>query len=88
MPYLFNKNLPFIKENYPGNKFENGQFIGDYPRKQPSFSTILKWQLSRNPQKEEKKNDHYSPRVVKDNSIFENDDNQVVWLGHACFLLK
>ena len=88
MPYLSNKKLPIIKENYPGNKFENGQFLSDYPREQPSFLTILKWQLSPNPQKKEKQTDNFTPKVFKDQSIFESTENQIVWLGHASFLFR
>ncbi|MEM1136232.1 MAG: MBL fold metallo-hydrolase [Bacteroidota bacterium] len=88
MTYLFNKQLPFIKENYPGNHYENGQFISDYPREQPSLFKVLQWQLSTNPQKQEKKEDRFVPHVVEEASIFGSKTDQIVWLGHASFLIR
>ncbi len=88
MKYLNNPNLPFTKKNYPGNRFEQGEFISDYPREQPSLAEVLKWQLTPNPQKKEKEADKFVPRVQKHLSVPQMPENSLLWLGHSTFLLQ
>ncbi len=54
----------------------------------PSFRTVLKWQMSRNPQKAEKDQDKYTPAVLPDPQVFRSKQDVLVWLGHASFFLR
>ncbi len=83
--YLKNHQLPFIKV-YPGNKFVNGRFTNDvHPDIDDSLWKVLKWQLSRNPQKEEKKNENFKLNVRVNDSFLNSPQDKIVWLGHAAF---
>ena len=62
--YRRNENLKTIRPNYPGNKMIGNEFCNGEALYEPSFSTVIRWQLSENPQKEEKKADTWAPEVV------------------------
>ena len=86
--YLRNEALPTVRPGYPGNKLFGNQFANGEELFQPSFATVLKWQLETNPQKEEKKADTWTPEVVDCTAAFSATEDLLVWLGHACFLLR
>ena len=86
--YIRNEQLKTVKPNYPGNKMIDGQFANGEELYLPSFQTLLKWQLSRNPQKAEKEQDKYTPAVLTDAQVFTSKQDMLVWLGHASFLLR
>ncbi|MCC9138573.1 MBL fold metallo-hydrolase [Pontibacter silvestris] len=86
--HLKNDRLETVKPNYRGNKVINGRFANGDELYNPDFSTVLKWQLSRNPQREEKKRDDYTPPVHKGNDFLYSDQDMVVWLGHASFFIR
>ena len=86
--YQRNEHLKTVKPNFPGNKVINNQFANGDNLYTPSFKTVFKWQLSRNPQKAEKEKDHYVPAVVPAGQVFTANNDQLVWLGHASFLLQ
>lgn len=54
----------------------------------PSFNDLLKWKLSKNPQKDEKKSDKLLPQVIASPSFLTTNENMVVWLGHATFFIR
>lgn len=83
LPYL---DLPFDWQGTPIDK--NGRFVNHEYVHNLGFRKVLKWQLSRNPQKLEKKNDSW--RLAIDNtSDFMNSKNDcIVWLGHASFFIR
>lgn len=86
--YLRNDALPTVKPGYPGNKLFGNEFANGEALFEPSFSSLLKWQLATNPQKEEKKNDTWTPTVVDCTAAFSSTEDLLVWLGHSTFLLR
>ncbi len=86
--YLRNEALPTIRPNYPGNKLFGQQFANGEALFTPRFSDVLKWQLTANPQRAEKKKDSWAPPVVDCTAAFQSTDDMLVWLGHSCFLLR
>ncbi|UOG76175.1 MBL fold metallo-hydrolase [Hymenobacter tibetensis] len=86
--YIRNEALKTIRPNYPGNKMIGAQFCNGEELYEPSFGTVLKWQTTKNPQKEEKKADTWVPEVVDCTAFLQSTDDGMVWLGHACFVLR
>ena len=86
--YLRNEALPTVRPGYPGNKLFGREFANGEELFEPSFGTVLKWQLATNPQKEEKKRDTWAPEVVDCAAAFSSTEDMLVWLGHSCFLLR
>ena len=85
---LSNPALPTARPDYPGNKLVGNQFANGEQLFEPSFASLLKWQLETNPQKEEKERDHWVPAVVDCTGALAAADDVLVWLGHATFLLR
>jgi len=87
--YLKNENLRTIKKDYLGNKYKNNRFLNIYGHSgSKKLGDILKWKLSRNPQSLEKKRDNYKLKVIKDENLLDSNDDFIVWLGHATFLIQ
>ncbi|MDB5234337.1 MAG: hypothetical protein JWR44_1330 [Hymenobacter sp.] len=86
--YLRNEALLTVLPGYPGNKLFGNEFANGEELFEPSFATALKWQLSANPQKEEKKLDTWVPEVVDCTAFLKSSDDGLVWLGHSTFLLR
>lgn len=86
--YLRNEALPTVRPGYPGNKLFGNEFANGEDLFEPSFGTVLKWQLSTNPQKAEKKADTWAPAVVDCTKFLRSTEDGLVWLGHASFLLR
>ncbi|MDX5438465.1 MAG: MBL fold metallo-hydrolase, partial [Pontibacter sp.] len=66
----------------------NGRFANGEEIYAPAFSDVLRWQLSQNPQRQEKKNDSFLPQVLKGNDFLHDDKDMIVWLGHASFFIR
>ncbi|GAB2776988.1 L-ascorbate metabolism protein UlaG (beta-lactamase superfamily) [Hymenobacter luteus] len=86
--FVRNPQLATIKPNYPGNKMIGAEYCNGEELYEPNFGTVIKWQLSENPQKEEKKADTWVPEVVDCTPFLQNQEDGLVWLGHASFLLR
>lgn len=86
--YTHNPLLPIIKPGYPGNKMIGREYCNGEALYEPDFGTLLRWQLSRNPQKDEKKADTWVPAVEDCSAFLAGTDDGLVWLGHASFLLR
>jgi L-ascorbate metabolism protein UlaG (beta-lactamase superfamily) len=86
--YRRNEALRTIRPGYPGNKLIGSEFCNGETLFEPSFGTALRWQLTANPQKEEKKKDTWTPAVVPCAEAFFSTGDMLVWLGHASFLLR
>jgi L-ascorbate metabolism protein UlaG (beta-lactamase superfamily) len=86
--YRRNEALRTIRPGYVGNKLIGREFCNGEALFEPSFSKVLRWQLTANPQKEEKKHDTWVPQVVPCAEAFFSTEDMLVWLGHACFLLR
>lgn len=85
--YLRNEALPTVRAGYPGNKLFGAEFANGEALFEPKFATALRWQLTANPQKEEKKRDTWAPPLVDCAAAFAATDDALVWLGHSTFLL-
>ena len=86
--YRRNDALRTIRPGYPGNKLVGPEFCNGETLYEPSFGTALRWQLTANPQKAEKKKDTWTPAVVPCAEAFFSTQDMLVWLGHASFLLR
>ncbi|GAB3200305.1 L-ascorbate metabolism protein UlaG (beta-lactamase superfamily) [Pontibacter aydingkolensis] len=86
--HLKNDRLETIKPDYRGNKIIKGKFANGEELYLPEFSKVLKWQLSPNPQRDEKKQDTYTPPVQQGCDFITSDEDMVVWLGHATFFIR
>ncbi|UYZ65054.1 MBL fold metallo-hydrolase [Hymenobacter weizhouensis] len=83
-----NPQLSTIKPKYPGNKMIGREYCNGEELYEPTFKTVIKWQLSENPQKKEKKADTWAPAVVDCTEFLQSQEDGLVWLGHASFLLR
>jgi len=89
MQYLRNNQLPFIRPDWPGNPHDGQRFQYIYEPFYPSFRSLLKWQLSPNPQRAEKKADNWAPASASEFGYLQDKQQDcIAWLGHACFLIQ
>jgi L-ascorbate metabolism protein UlaG (beta-lactamase superfamily) len=86
--YRRNDKLKTIRPNYPGNKMIGSEFCNGEDLYEPKFSNVIRWQLTENPQKAEKKADTWAPEVTDCTAFIKGLDDGLVWLGHASFLLR
>ena len=86
--YLRNEALPTIRPGYPGNKLFGPEFANGDALFEPQMSTVLKWQLTTNPQKAAKKADLWAPAVVDCTDFLRGKQEGLVWLGHSTFVLR
>ena len=87
--FLSNPKLPFVRPDFPGNYFEDGQFYhAQYASKLAPTSQILRWQLGKNPQKQEKITDPFRVKCVRGSGFLSSSEDQLVWLGHASFFIR
>lgn len=87
--FIYNSSLPFVKNNYNGNRTEKERFT-NYPfaDPNPTFRKVLQWKMSSNPQKDQKKADPFKLDVEFMASLPKNQDNFIIWLGHASFFIQ
>jgi len=77
------------ESKWQGNRIdEEGRFSNINHPFNPTFSMAWKMMREGNPQKEEKKLDTYSLPVVNDTHFLENNEDVIVWLGHATFFIR
>ncbi|MGI4738319.1 MAG: MBL fold metallo-hydrolase [Janthinobacterium lividum] len=86
--YRRNEALPSLRPGYPGNKLIGAEFCNGESLFEPDMGTVLRWQLTANPQKAEKKSDTWAPTVVPCAEAFFSTEDMLVWLGHSSFLLR
>ncbi|WP_017731963.1 MBL fold metallo-hydrolase [Nafulsella turpanensis] len=87
--FIYNSSLPFVKNNYNGNRIEKDRFTNfPFPDPDPSFKKVLKWKLSSNPQAAQKKSDPFKLDVEFMPSLPEEKGNYLIWLGHASFFIQ
>ncbi len=66
----------------------NGRFTNEDKDVEGGFSKVLRWQLTRNPQKKEKKADPFRLKVIENKAISTGKKDKIVWLGHATFFIR
>ncbi len=87
--YVNNENLPTIKADWKGTPVdEEGRFVNHEFPFLPKVKDLLKWQLSGNPQKEEKQNDRTRLAVLDPIGFLESEKDGILWLGHASFFIR
>ncbi|MDD2284748.1 MAG: MBL fold metallo-hydrolase [Paludibacter sp.] len=84
--YKSNPELDFIKSDWKGNISINGRFQNDTIADKAPFWEPLKWKLSANPQRKEKKNENYRLSVCHFDTL--SDADGIVWLGHSTFIIQ
>ena len=85
-PDLKSLVLPFEWKGTPVDK--SGRFVNHEFPFVNSFGAILKWQTSKNPQKEEKKNDLWRLDADFTSGFLKSKKDCIVWLGHASFFIR
>ena len=89
MKYKYNPNLKIIKPEWKGNPVFKSRFSNsNVPDEKFNPFDILKWKFSKNPQAEEKKNDSFKLKVIKNSSFINSDKDMIIWLGHASFFIQ
>ncbi len=84
--FKYNHQLPILKNDWRGNIMINKKFYNDaIPVKSP-IKDVIKWKLSSNPQKKEKERDKFQLSITPIKNI-NKEINQIIWLGHASFLI-
>ncbi len=91
---LKNDRLPVIRAGWAGNLLQGRQFVNaDGTVFESMIGTLFRWQFQRNPQREEKKADHWvpnvqplSPELLSGSAPAAQD--ALVWLGHATWLIQ
>ncbi|HXH69865.1 MAG TPA: MBL fold metallo-hydrolase [Pyrinomonadaceae bacterium] len=87
--YVKNENLPTIKTDWKGTPVdEKGRFVNHEFPFLPKVKDLLKWQISGNPQKEEKQNDATRLAVLDPTEFLESEKDGILWLGHASFFIR
>ena len=89
--YIDNPTLPYVDLpfDWKGTPITSkGRFVNHQHRYNTSFKDVLRWQLSKNPQKVEKKNDKWRLQVMHSENFLSNNENCIVWLGHASFFIR
>lgn len=87
--FQYNPDLPFVRPNFPGNYFQDGQFHhAQYASSEASLSRVLRWQLSANPQKAAKRLDPFRVKCHRNDHFLRGDEDTLVWLGHASFFIR
>ncbi|MBZ3935077.1 MBL fold metallo-hydrolase [Methanimicrococcus blatticola] len=84
--YLFNPDLPIIKEGWKGNPMKGRSFINEKPAP-IKMADFLKSRLN-NPHKEARKNDTYRLGFCPNDDFIKSEDDMIVWLGHASFFIR
>ncbi|MCC5928074.1 MAG: MBL fold metallo-hydrolase [Cyclobacteriaceae bacterium] len=89
--YMSNPNLKSVHPDpaWKGNPVdERGRFMNLYQPFISETSKLLKWQLSKNPYKEQKKEDTRRPDTHVEPDLFTDTEDKIVWLGHASFFIR
>ncbi|MDY0266676.1 MAG: MBL fold metallo-hydrolase [Methanimicrococcus sp.] len=84
--FLFNPDLPIIKEGWKGNPMKRGSFLNEAPSK-ISLMTFVRSRFH-NPQKIERKNDPYKTGFCPNDAFIRSEEDMIVWLGHASFFIR
>lgn len=87
--YASNENLKTVKPDWKGVPVdEKGRFVNHEFPFLPKFTKMLRWTLSRNPQKQEKLNDTARLEIKDPSEFFSSEKDGILWLGHASFFIR
>ncbi len=89
LSYKSNKSLKTIKQDYKGNLYKDGEFQNLYGhRGAKGLWEVIKWKVSKNPQKAEKDAENYKLKVQKESNFLAEKKDYIVWLGHSSFFIQ
>lgn len=89
MEYRKNPQLEDIVPDWRGNPFYQGQYRYLSEEFKPSWTTLMRWFTSTNPQKVEKKADKWRAPILENTDyLADRERDFIVWLGHATFLFQ
>ena len=77
-----------VNPYWRGNPMVRGRFFNRQHRFRPGMGSVLKWRLSPNPQRKEKKTVKWNPKVCYLRSLDAVVGDSLVWLGHNSFFLQ
>ncbi|MCA1622932.1 MAG: MBL fold metallo-hydrolase [Acidobacteria bacterium] len=84
-----NENLLTIKSDWKGTPVDaKGRFINHEFPFLPKVKDLLAWQLSGNPQKEEKQTDAERLKILDPTEFLQSETDGILWLGHAGFFIR
>lgn len=87
--HVRNENLETIKADWQGTPVDQkGRFVNIEHPFLPKMSELLKWQLSKNPFKEEKENDTERLQVLDPTAFLNSEKDGILWLGHASVYIR
>ena len=87
--YVKNENLETVKPDWQGTPVDQeGRFVNAEFPFLPRVSELLRWQLSANPFKEEKRADDWRIEVKDPTEFLSGEQNGILWLGHAGFFIR
>ncbi len=86
----FRKNelLATVNPHWRGNPTVKGKFFNRQHRWKPGMGSVLKWRLSPNPQRKEKRTVKWNPKIHFLSSLDAVVGNSLIWLGHNSFFLQ
>ena len=83
-----NEHLTSVNPRWRGNPTKGGKFFNRQHRWRPGPVSVLKWRLSANPQRKEKRNIPWNPKVHFLQSLDGVVGNSLIWLGHNSFFIQ
>lgn len=83
-----NDKLVTVNPHWRGNPVVRGKFMNRQHRFRPGMGSVLKWRLSPNPQRQEKRNERWNPKMHFLRSLDGVVGNSLIWLGHNSFFLQ
>ena len=83
-----NPKLSSLRGDWPGSPRSAGRYLTAYTSSGGSaLGRVLKWKLSRNPKAEAKRRDPFALEVRPVTGLPPADQEYLIWLGHASFLI-
>ena len=83
-----NERLATVNPYWRGNPMVRGRFFNRQHRFRPGMGSVLKWRLSPNPQRKEKKTVKWDPKVCYLRSLDAVVGDSLIWLAHNSFFLQ
>ena len=77
-----NERLATVNPYWRGNPMVRGRFFNRQHRFRPGMGSVLKWRLSPNPQRKEKKTVKWDPKVCYLRSLDAVVGDSLIWLGN------
>ena len=75
-----NERLATVNPYWRGNPMVRGRFFNRQHRFRPGMGSVLKWRLSSNPQRKEKKTVKWDPKVCYLRSLDAVVGDSLIWL--------